>query len=261
MLTTVIIVLRECLEAALLISILSVLQAQYHTQRKWLAAALLLGVATAFLYARYFALIASCFDGNGQEIINAVLLLCIALGLGMQITGFSFFYHRQTRLPLLAHTANLIIILAIAREGAEIFLYFSTLNTQSAKISSMLTGGIIGGGIGICMGILVFVLLSQLSPKKLFITVSLLLTLITAGITSEATQLFIQAGLIISGEPLWDTSQLVPEPSVAGQLLYAIFSYEATPTREEILVWLATVLLFSCLLLTIRFKSRLTTKP
>jgi high-affinity iron transporter len=267
MLTAVIIILREFLEAALLISLLSVLHLKLLANRNWIFAAIFFGIASAFLYARSFAAISEWFDGSGQEMVNGLSLLCISLCLAIQIIGLTIFYRdratssnkNNTRgLMILTMSATLIIIMAIAREGAEIFVYYSGINIQPEKASSMLIGGVIGAGLGICTGMLTFVLLYQLSIKNLVITTTILLIAMTAGIMSESIRSFIQAGLIITGEPVWNSSQLIPEPSVVGQLLYAIFAYEATPTREEILVWLLSVLSLSCLLVWIHFRKQLT---
>lgn len=263
MLTTVIIILREFLEAALLISILSVLHLRLLANRNWIFAALLFGVTGAFLYAKSFTPVSEWFDGSGQEVVNGLSLLCIGLCLTIQIVGLSIFYQSQADLSirkktclltLVSISAIFIIIMAITREGAEIFIYYSSINLQPEKASSMLIGGVIGAGLGICIGILIFVILFQLTTKNLMITMSVLLTVMTAGIASEATQSFIQAGLVMASEPVWDSSQLIPEASIGGQLLYAIFGYEATPTREEVLTWSLSVLLLSSLVAWIYFR-------
>ena len=51
-------------------------------------------------------------------------------------------------------------------------------------------------------------------------------------------QVFIQAGVVDGGFPVWNTSSWISERSITGQLLHAIFSYEASPTRIEIIAWL-----------------------
>jgi high-affinity iron transporter len=265
MLTTVIIILREFLEGALLLSLLAALHTKHHLYRHWMLAALLLGMIGAFFYARAIASISEYFDGRGQEIINSLSLSVIALSLGLQIAGFSFFYpdrpttahNNNTALHiLLALSAMLIIIMAITREGAEIFVYYSSINIQPAKTSSMFIGGIIGVGLGICMGILIFVMLCQLTAKNLMFTTSALLILVTAGLFSEAMRSLIQAGLVAASEPLWNSSHLIPESSIAGQLLYAVFAYEATPTREELTVWLMTALSLSCMVVLIHARNQ-----
>lgn len=236
MLTTVIIILREVLEASLLISVLLALQLRLPVYRYWLAWALCLGSAGACLYASMLATISQWADGTGQELVNGLSLLLISLCLGGQLLGMTH-PERSRRWSILA---TAIIILAITREGAEIIVYFSTAQIHPEKTASMVVGGIIGAGLGICLGILCFVILNQLARRNLLFATGSFLVLVTAGLMAEATQSAIQAGLLITDEPLWDSSGWLPESSIMGQLLYAVLSYESSPTIEEVMVWLAT---------------------
>ena len=260
MLTTVIIILREFLEAALLISLLSVLHLKFFSKKIWIIATVIVGVIGSFGYAKSFANISEWFDGSGQEVTTGLSLLITGGCLAIQIAYLNALYRRPIHLTAAKNTtlfwvaivsAAFIIVMAITREGAEIFLYYSTINVQPGNSASMLIGGMIGAGLGVCTGVLSFVVLDQLRLKSFVVTTTLLLALMAAGLNAEAIQLFIQAGWIMSSEAVWDSSSLIPEPSVAGQLLYAIFSYEATPTREEVLAWLASMLSLACLLLWI----------
>jgi high-affinity iron transporter len=47
---------------------------------------------------------------------------------------------------------------------------------------------------------------------------------------AQAVQLLVQADWLTSAGPAWDTSWLVPEASLPGQLLYALVGYEAAPS-------------------------------
>jgi high-affinity iron transporter len=263
MLTTVVIILREFLEASILISLLAVLHLKLHFYRHWLSVSLVAGIITAWYYASAFAHISDWFDGSGQEVLNGISLLCIGFSLAFQLVVYAW-HHRKptdsssTKSSLLtlalSITAMVIMVMAVAREGAEIIIYYSGMAETQRHSSSMLIGGIIGSGLGLCIGILSFTLLYQLAARNLMLVSSALLILITAGVMTEATQSFIQAGWVITAEPLWDTSSFIAESSVTGQLLYAVFAYEASPTLEEIMAWCATTLLLSGALLAMRNK-------
>jgi high-affinity iron transporter len=60
--------------------------------------------------------------------------------------------------------------------------------------------------------------------------------------TLQATALLIQADWLPADYPLWDSSALLAEQSVAGQLLYALVGYEATPTALQLGAYLTAVL-------------------
>lgn len=257
MLTTVILILREFLEAAILISLLMVFHLKFHFYRHWLVISLLAGTIGAWLYAEAFTAISSWFDGSGQEVVNGFSLLCIGICLALLLLLSVWRYRNPvpvtTRLFTFTLTASatVIMVMAISREGSEIMVYYSGIAEHQRNGASMIIGGIIGGGLGLCIGVLSFTLLYQLAMRDLMMVNSLLLILITAGVMAEATQFFIQAGWIITAEPLWDTSALIAESSVTGQLLYAIFAYEASPTREEVTVWCLTAILLTATLLVL----------
>src|SRR5690554_6203639 len=75
----VVIVLREVLEAMLLICMLMASSHAMGVRFRWLAVALILGISGAGLYALILERISMSFGGFGQEIVNASLLIAIAL--------------------------------------------------------------------------------------------------------------------------------------------------------------------------------------
>jgi len=258
MLTTVIIILREVLEAAFLISLLLTLLIKLRVYRAWFPFIVLPGVAAAAIYAHYLSTISGWFSGVGQEVVNTVLLSIIAFLLTLEIIcSYRFYLHRNSTEKysdslLLTLNAALIIVLAMAREGAEIIVYFAGGHVHPGEIPSMIVGGIIGSGLGLCSGILFFIVLYNLQIATVLRIAFTLFILMAAGIASEAMRSCIQAGLIITNEPLWDSSNILSESSITGQLFYAVFSYEATPTMEEVLAWVITALAISSIILWMR---------
>jgi high-affinity iron transporter len=65
-----------------------------------------------------------------------------------------------------------------------------------------------------------------------------------AGMLSQAVLYLIQADLLPSQLPLWDTSNFISESSLMGELLHAMLGYEASPTAIQALVYLGSLLLF-----------------
>ena len=66
--------------------------------------------------------------------------------------------------------------------------------------------------------------------------------------TLQASGLLIQADYLPSGLA-WDSSDWLPEDSVAGQLLYAMLGYEATPAPAQLWAYGGAVLLMTSVLL------------
>ncbi len=242
MLTSVIIVLREVLEAALLLSILLAMCRVLELRRQWFYGALAAGVLGSIGYGLMLGPISEAADGVGQEILNAALqlalyffLLVIALLLIMNTHG------NRRYLGLLQSMMLLAIACATLREGSEIFIYLMAFAPQQALLSSVLSGALIGAGIGFSIGALIYYVLVELPCQYTLGVVLTLLTLVGGGLCLQAAQQLVQADWLPSAMPLWDTSTLLDENSLFGQLLYALIGYEATPTPAEVIAYLLGV--------------------
>jgi high-affinity iron transporter len=234
LLTAVIIVLREVLEAALLISILSALSGILGLRHRWIAWSLVAGMAGAITLGSTIDTVSGWFDGVGQEVSSAGMQLVIYLLLGIFIflllvragTG----RHRDRTLMILMIA---IVALAVAREGYEVLVYITGFVMNLEQLMIVLVGTAIGGGIGISVGALVYYLLINLRHPWSQVCGIGLLILVAAGLASQAALLLIQADWLPSQLPAWDTSAVIAEDSVTGQLLYAMIGYEATPTAIQ----------------------------
>ena len=81
LLNAVIIILREVLEAALIISVFLALSHLLNRNLWWMLLALVLGFSGAYVYAVNLSQISMALDGTGQEVLNAVLHSVIFLAL------------------------------------------------------------------------------------------------------------------------------------------------------------------------------------
>jgi high-affinity iron transporter len=98
----------------------------------------------------------------------------------------------------------------------------------------IITSGGIGLGIGFSVGALVYFSLITF-PKQLGNAIHRpLLFMVGAGMVLQATQFLIQADRLPAQLPVVNLSTLLPESSVTGQLAYALFGYEATPSLLEL---------------------------
>ena len=129
-----------------------------------------------------------------------------------------------------------ILTLAISLEGAEIILFFQSGFNNHDTFYANLLGSLLGLGIGLSVGAMVYYFLSQASTATYKICL-VLLTFISAGMAAQATAYLMQADIIDSGYPVWNSNFLVDERSVFGQLLYAFVGYEASPTLSQVIVW------------------------
>ncbi len=244
LLSSVILVLREVLEAALLFSLLMALSRKLHISCRWVVFVLVIGLLGSAIYGFNIDLVSDWFDGVGQEVVNAVLQISIYL----LLCGLAVFAVRHSRgidvsgshmLFLMAGS----VMLAIVREGSEIMIYLSGFLQVEEQLVSVLAGSAIGAGIGISVGAVFYFALLNLGRRAAVICGAVLLVLVASGMASQAAQLLIQADWLPSQYPIWDSSWLIAEQTVTGQLLYALVGYEATPTPLQLFIYLAAIAL------------------
>ncbi|MCK9506600.1 MAG: hypothetical protein M0Q95_20785 [Porticoccaceae bacterium] len=249
LLNSVILVLGEILESALLVSLLLVVSRVCRLGQLWALVGIIAGLGGAMMYATFLAPISQWFDYVGQEVVNAGLQIMVYSLLVMLAVGFYRFRDSPRQLFAMRSIMILMVALTIAREGSEIFIHGAGLTGSSSRMSSFILGGCLGAGIGISTGTLLYY--SVLSfPVRWWLRITLpLLALFGANMVAQATGLLIQADWLPSLAPLWDSSDWLTENSVAGQLLFALIGYEATPSSLQVGTYLLSFFLLLPLLL------------
>lgn len=240
LLNAVIIILREVIEASLIISLFLAFSQIFNNYRAWLLKALFLGVISAAIYAVNIGVVSQWFDGVGQEVINAgiqiIIYLVLLIFLITAMRPQSQFNNR-----LLTAMMMTGVIFATVREGSEIIIYIHGFVTVPELFQSVLLGSAIGAGIGISLGVCIYYILINM-PINISIRVGYVLTVLLAGsMISQTIQQLTQADWVISQYPIWDTSAWISEHSITGQLLYAIVGYEATPTAVQVTAYLSAL--------------------
>jgi len=255
-LSAVIIILREVLEAALVLSLLVSTTRLMKLSYSGISAGLGLGIAGAVTATLLVDAISESFDGVGQEVFNALILAAIALLLILYGAGLD----RRVATgncqlkPVLLMVSCMAVALAITREGMEIIIFFYGFAASPAGLLSVVVGGTIGAGVGISMGVLIYYGLISLPDRLAVIVPLLLLALVAAGMASQAVVYLMQGGIVESQLPVWDSSGWIPETSITGQLLYALLGYEATPTLKQLGLYGATLVVFLLVIVIARWR-------
>ena len=255
LINSVILVLQETLEAALLISVLLSICYQRRLRVNWLPFGLIGGVVFSIVYATNMETVSAWFDYMGQEIINALLQTCIAVLILVyawvvftirepDIRALHDPKQKPTNAPLIAAlSAAIMVVMAITREGAEVYLYISGFFLGGTHLPSVLAGSALGFGIGLSIGtLLFFVLSSDHSRWRRRITL-LLLALFAGNMLSQSVLQLTQADWITASAPCWDSSAWLSEQSITGKLMYASLGYEATPSAQQIAAHISGTLL------------------
>ena len=253
-LNSVILVLQEMIEAALLISVLLVFtnlfqrswDKSFVLHTSWVGLSIAIGVFGAAIYSYYTPQISEMFDYVGQEIFNATIHL-----LSLLLVCLFAFVVPSTRLAknvigrarFAAFCMTGIVMFAIVREGSEIIQYIGGVAGQEENFTPVVLGGFIGAGIGVSTGVLLFYGLISLSANWSFRISMGLLCLIAGNMGSQAVLLLTQADWLPYTPIAWNSSSALPENSIVGHLMYALVGYEATPSVLQVSIYLLGIAL------------------
>lgn len=254
MLSTALIVFREILEAALVISI--VLAATKGVPRRglWVSGGVAGGVLGACLIAAFAGVISSWAAGMGQEVFNASVMFVAVLMLGwhsiwmgkhgremaqeLNAVGKAV---KQGSRPLTG--LALVVGIAVLREGSETVLFlYGIAAGDPGQTWSMAAGGALGLVGGAAIGAAMYLGLLQIPVGKLFRVTNGLVILLAAGMASQGMGFLLSADLVPAwGDAVWDTSWLLSDSSIAGKMLHTLVGYTARPAGIQLATYLATL--------------------
>ena len=254
MLATAIIVFREILEAALVVSI--VLAATRGVTRRglWVSAGVAGGLLGAALVAWFAETIAAAASGMGQEIFNASVLFVAVIMLGWHNVWMSQHGRelasslknvgaavRGGTSPMYALAA--VVGMAVLREGSELVLFlYGVAATAAGDASGMLGGALAGLGAGAAIGTLLYLGLLRIPSSLLFSVTGWMILLLAAGMAGQAAAFLVQADILPAlGEAVWDSTALIADDGVLGRVLHTLIGYSARPYGVQLLFYLATL--------------------
>ena len=270
MVDSLLLVLHEVLEAAIIVSLLLALSSRLKLNGIWCFSAILFGFSSSWISAYCAYDITNAFEGAGQELLNISLALLIIgsivlLNILLQSLVFLRLKEKQDSVFKLTLAKNRVLIYsfliiavscAVGREGFEIWLYFFSFSYSSPIFYSALMGALIGAGIGISLGALLYYIFIFI-PRIFFIPVIFIMTaLIIGGLSMRVCKELMQIGWLDSTKPIWDSSVLIDEHSWVGELASVVLRYDAQPTLEQVLFYFVAIapLLFALLWNLFRFQ-------
>ena len=249
MLGSLVIMVREGLEAALIVSIVLAYLRQVgalgHRGEVWLgvAAAALLSVLAALA----LRVVGAEFEGPGEQLFEGTTMV-VAAGV---LTWMIFWMARQARLlkgelqrsvdQALAGTARLGLFLlafvAVLREGIETALFLNAAAFGSTPLQT-LVGAVLGLAVALVLATLLYAGSLRLDLRKFFSATGVLLLLFSAGLLASGVHEFQEAGLLPAViEHLWSTQGLLEEDSLLGSVLRSLFGYAESPSLLEAIAY------------------------
>ena len=245
------IMLREGLEAALIVGIVAAYLVK--TGRRDSLPAVWIGVAGAVILSIAVAAVASVTIGElpfvVQELIGGIATL-IAVGV---LTWMLFWMRRQGRHmkgelehgidqaliggSLLALTG--VAFVSVAREGLETVLFMSVVFSAAAPGPEPAIGAVLGLAVAVGIGLAIFAYGVRVDLRRFFQVTAVILIFVAAGLCAYAVHEFGEAGVIANTGTLFDISDVLPESSPLGAVLSGLFGYRSAPTPLEVVAYFA----------------------
>jgi len=265
MLGVALLVFREVLEAALIVSIVAAATRGVSRRGAYIGGGIALGVLGAIVVALCAGAIAESLNGSGQELFNAGVLFAAVLMIAWHVIWMSshsreLVQHMQSvGSAVKAGSSSLtmlfaVVALAVLREGSEIVLFLYGMAAGGAGINGLLVGIPLGVAGGVAVGFALYFGLLRIPLRYFFTATNWMLVLLAAGLASTGARFLVQANwLPAMGNQLWNTSALLSNGSVVGQALHILIGYDAHPAGIQMAFWLAVVVL---LLIGMRMSTR-----
>jgi high-affinity iron transporter len=257
MLVALLIMLREGLEAALIVGIM----ASYSVRRGnagalrsiWagVVAALVASAAGAFGLVRT----GQEFPQRGQELFEAavgafavVLLLSMALWMRRAGRGLKHDIEQSLDSSLASGTGGwswplfFSALLIVGREGLESAMFMVAI-IQQAPGPGMFIGAMTGLAVAALVGAAIFRLGLKINLGKFFKITGVLVIFVAAGLAASSLRHLHEAGIWNSLQgTAFNLSGALPTDGVLGTLLSGLFGYNATPTWSEVIIYLVVLI-------------------
>lgn len=245
------IMLREGLEAALIVSLI----ASYlkRTQRSEWFGAMWVGVfvaATLCLGVGYFINETTGeFPQKEQELFEGIVAV-----IAVFILTYMVFWMRKVSRNVKAQLEEavdnalqkgkssgwaliMMVFLAVAREGLESVFFLLAAFQQDVGIAPPI-GAILGLATAVVLGMLIYWGGVRLNLATFFKWTSLFILLVAAGLAAGAIRAFHEAGLWNHFQSIaFDLSNTLSTSTLIGTLLESMLGYQESPSVSEVAVW------------------------
>ena len=268
MVATLVIFLREGVEASMIVAIL-LAYLNRSGQRQYFRD-VFIGVGAALLLAGAGGVIAyqtiTSYDGSrAQTIFETVTYLLAATVL----TYMTFWMRSHARglsgeLRARADAAMttgartgmaLLAFQAVGREGLETVVFTLAIVLSTGGQQNALLGAVIGLAVAMVIAFVIYRLGHRLNMGRFFSIVGGLLLVFAAGLLVDAIQNMQELGwLPVGRQVLWHSSALLRQDSTWGDIAHSFLGYADNPTLLQVLAYVGYVAVALALLFNLRDK-------
>ncbi|MGH9102779.1 MAG: FTR1 family iron permease [Acidimicrobiales bacterium] len=250
MLATLVIFLRESIEASMIVAILLAYLDRAGQRRHFrdvmVGVAAGIGLAGAGGIAAYLTI--KTYAGSRAQSIFETVTFLLAAGVLTYMT-FWMRSHSRSMSSELRRRADaaldrrarggiaLLAFQAVGREGLETVV-FTLAIVFATSPRGALSGAAVGLAGGLAVAFAVYKLGHRINVGRFFRVVGALLMLFAAGLLVDAVENLQQlGGLPVLTHPLWSTGAVLSESSVLGDLAHTFFGYASSPSLLQVVVY------------------------
>ena len=254
MLAALIIVFREMIEAGLIVGIVLAAARGVAGRGRMVAGGVAAGVLGACLLAVFAGRIAGLFEGSGQEVFQAAVLLAAVAMLAWHNTWMASHGREMARqMRALGRSVTVgdrppaalavVVAVAVLREGAEAVLFLYGVVAGGDSGWDVALGGFAGLALGAGVCLLTYFGLVRIPMRALFATTTVLIALLAAGMAAQAAAFLEKANWLTALDTVvWDSGWLLSDSSFLGRALHTLVGYTDQPTAMQLTVYLAILL-------------------
>jgi high-affinity iron transporter len=249
MLGTLLITLREGVEASLIVGIILAYLKKTGNRRGsrpvWAGTATAVVASIAVGAAVFFT--AGQLTGPAEQLFEgSTTLLAAGILTWMVFWMRSRAYHMRAELQAKADAVGanssvglfLLAFTTVVREGIETALFLFAGSGATGNAVLPVAGGLLGLGAAALLGYAAYRGASWLNLRTFFAITGFFLILFAAGLLIHSLHEFEEAGIIPAlVEHVWDTGAALPEESVIGAVLASLFGYTASPSLVQIVAY------------------------
>ncbi|NJD27321.1 MAG: iron transporter [Chloroflexi bacterium] len=251
MLATYFLMLREGLEAALIIGIVGAYLVKIN--RRDALPKVALGVATAVGLSIAVGLGVALTIQELPPVLQETLEGLAAVLAVAILTWMLFWMRRQGRAlkgelehgvdrALTANSTRALVglaFIAVIREGVETVLFLIPILSFHGTGLDTVAGGILGLASAVVFGWAIFIAGVRINLRRFFTITGTVLIFVSAGLVGFAIHEFGEAGLIANTGTAFNLQPILPDNGPLGSILRGLFGYRTAPTPLEVLGYLA----------------------
>jgi high-affinity iron transporter len=251
MIASFLIALREGIEAALVVAIILSYLKKVNAEQlaRPVYAGTILGVIGSVAVGGLFLLLSVEFQGTGEQIFEgttmllaAAILTTMILWMSRNSKAISEDLKKKVSQALSTKQSYGLAGLAfvsIVREGIETVLFLGSTSFTSTGIDTLI-GGSLGLLVAVLAGVAIVKYSVRLDMRAFFNATGVLLVFFAAGLVANGIGEFGEAGIVPPiVHHVWDSNWLISGEGHLGQLLNALFGYNAAPSLAQLLGYAA----------------------